>query len=1254
MNRKLIFYFLLTHLFVLKTIAQTNMANGNSGAVSGLNGSANAPGNNIYSPDLFTGTVNVNIPIYNYSVDGLDLGISLTYNTLGIKVDQTASDIGLGWTLNTGGIITREVHGLEDELTESEIDTLVPGTTSTYKTAVGEQRGSWVDNRIAGTGPESTVPGVGPHFVNEREPDVFTAVLGNRTIKFCLNNYSDQSDWHSHLMTVYTSPKSNIWVDVYFTDTNIFSGMVGGVYTYMVDTFAECLGTNRILRFKITDEKGNQFFFDRGDYEQRYYSYKTFNPTTFIGDQSYDVPYSWVLKKVITYTGAIVKYDYVDDAYNYPGYLNQVVREGCTFFDGTSTSTVPAIPGNIAVINDEINLSYKSKRISQITYPDGDIVKFNTDGNARIDQNGGGISSADNQAISNITIQNGYDPSHLNIFTYRLNHAYFNSYIGTGTPLPSEVSYPSNTIPDAIHNLRLKLTGIDKIGTDNTTTENYYSFDYISNDPYRLPARLSGLTDCYGYSNGKPFPGPIFAPLTPEYVSTYAALFHINVPRHLFTFEDHSLTVFSAFYGRDLTPDWSYAQSGLLKTVTNGTGGSIQFTFQNQNLANPPDFSATSSTPESSSLNTGYFNIDDIRYNEGLIGPGAPYSPPTDFDFLNANDGVCISKIVCSDGYNVDNTTTTTFDFSNGSSGPGGLRFFPDGYFWETTWVDGNFADSATNQIIEKLYHNSFVTPMDLINGSNHGYTHARVTTTGYGGDRISDKAYTFTNLEPSSGETITNSLTPTTIITPTWSRLNVHCGLLTHTFPRITFDKSYMGLLKELDEYDNTGTIILSKTINTYNELVYPDSVSNYEGSDNVFSSVGIMCRGENSWGDPLGYINNAAFYSPFNNSRVHLTSSTVQNFSGGLMSQVYKIYEYNTYDDLWRTRYVDSKGNEISDINYYLYLPYSENYGYYGTFTKYLTYLGGKTKGIKYPGTSAVLTTESSDITSDYFSTATNCYDGLGNPVPYYPVGINITGPMGLIKFPKVHTFFGTAPETTLTTILAKHFTVYDDHSNVLETGYNNDQNYSSAIWDTRIGQKISDVKNSQYTDIAYTSFEGAFLPYSTPDYNKGNWKFDPGNVVAATTTDMAITGKYYFNLSGTTVESSNVPSPYKKYTVSLWYKGAVPVVFVGPVITLTNQLTANGWTLATGTFTGDGTSFVVIQTTGTTYLDEIRFHPIDAAMDTYTYEPLLGVSSHCDERNNITYFEYDAMGRPTITRDINGNIISLTKHIVQGTDY
>src|SRR5690606_13612900 len=48
---------------------------------------------------LFTGSQNINIPLVNMSVDGLNVPISLLYNSSGVKVDDLNGNIGLGWTL---------------------------------------------------------------------------------------------------------------------------------------------------------------------------------------------------------------------------------------------------------------------------------------------------------------------------------------------------------------------------------------------------------------------------------------------------------------------------------------------------------------------------------------------------------------------------------------------------------------------------------------------------------------------------------------------------------------------------------------------------------------------------------------------------------------------------------------------------------------------------------------------------------------------------------------------------------------------------------------------------------------------------------------------------------------------------------------------------------------------------------------------------------------------------------------------------
>lgn len=63
----------------------------------------------------FTGTPQISIPLYETDIRGFKLGISVSYNSSGIKVDDIASSVGLGWVLNAGGVISRSVRGIADE-----------------------------------------------------------------------------------------------------------------------------------------------------------------------------------------------------------------------------------------------------------------------------------------------------------------------------------------------------------------------------------------------------------------------------------------------------------------------------------------------------------------------------------------------------------------------------------------------------------------------------------------------------------------------------------------------------------------------------------------------------------------------------------------------------------------------------------------------------------------------------------------------------------------------------------------------------------------------------------------------------------------------------------------------------------------------------------------------------------------------------------------------------------------------------------
>ena len=73
---------------------------------------------------LYSGSPDVSIPLYTVKDGAIELPIVLRYNTSGIKVDEEASWVGLGWNLNVGGVITRNLVG-EDDVRDTDYKQII-------------------------------------------------------------------------------------------------------------------------------------------------------------------------------------------------------------------------------------------------------------------------------------------------------------------------------------------------------------------------------------------------------------------------------------------------------------------------------------------------------------------------------------------------------------------------------------------------------------------------------------------------------------------------------------------------------------------------------------------------------------------------------------------------------------------------------------------------------------------------------------------------------------------------------------------------------------------------------------------------------------------------------------------------------------------------------------------------------------------------------------------------------------------------
>lgn len=175
------------------------------------------------------------------------------------------------------------------------------------------------------------------------------------------------------------------------------------------------------------------------------------------------------------------------------------------------------------------------------------------------------------------------------------------------------------------------------------------------------------------------------------------------------------------------------------------------------------------------------------------------------------------------------------------------------------------------------------------------------------------------------------------------------------------------------------------------------------------------------------------------------------------------------------------------------------------------------------------------------------------------------------------------------------------------------------------------IAKVTNATSNSIAYTSFEGN-IDFSQAVNNVltiGNWEVTVGTGTSIVSAESKTGVKHYI---GNQITKSNLP--VNDYHVSFWAKGGGIVNVNGQIVTTTTEWKEYKFEITNSTN-------VTIQSSGAK-LDELRLHPKNAQMLTYTYIPLVGTTSVCDINGGCIYYEYDTFGRLLSVKDEDGNLV------------
>jgi Family of unknown function (DUF5977) len=179
------------------------------------------------------------------------------------------------------------------------------------------------------------------------------------------------------------------------------------------------------------------------------------------------------------------------------------------------------------------------------------------------------------------------------------------------------------------------------------------------------------------------------------------------------------------------------------------------------------------------------------------------------------------------------------------------------------------------------------------------------------------------------------------------------------------------------------------------------------------------------------------------------------------------------------------------------------------------------------------------------------------------------------------------------------------------------------TSYIWGYNNTYPIAQILNAAASEVAYTSFDDGMVT--------GGFTFTCGGQLDAT----APTGARVFNLGNCQIFTPTLNST-KRYMLTVFAKA--PPTVANATLQSTGR-TYNGWTLYTFKTNAGVTSTGI---TGNTFIDELRLYPEDAVLTTYTYEPLIGLTSQCDANNRVSYYEYDGFQRLSIIRNQDGNIV------------
>lgn len=481
-----------------------------------------------YPVTYYNGLAQVSVPIYEVISGDISVPITLSYHGGGIKVAEEASWVGLGWTLNAGGVITHDIKGGNDEVgINHPFNQVYPtGQLTTYV----ESPFAMGKTGCAGSGIYTNTGGLwncgnlntlinGGNPSTDGEPDMYAYNFGNYSGKFFSGNgqFVDLSHNNIQFTQLWGTGFTAVAPDGYKYE--FFA--VEKAWSYPTPN-----ATNTAYYLtKITSPKGKIVTFQ----------YKSFKQIITDGGISWSNQYpsinlAWGNDETVMQLPSLI-----ENFANYTFLTGDQAQAGVPMEAyGLHQSYSSTTSSNLYLDKIVFDLGWidfvKSTRtdlygvkLDAINISRGPLVKS--------------IPFTYDYFVSNTADDDMYDPTKVN----RLE------------PFDGHVT----AYPQSYRNRRLKLL------TVTAEANSAHNFEYYEGGVYNtLPFKTSFSQDYWGYFNGKRG--------NPSLIPDY------DVYR-----QQRSLVpALSSWQGANRNPDTAYIKAGSLKRIVYPTGGFSQFNYE--------------------------------------------------------------------------------------------------------------------------------------------------------------------------------------------------------------------------------------------------------------------------------------------------------------------------------------------------------------------------------------------------------------------------------------------------------------------------------------------------------------------------------------------------------------------------------------------------------------------------------------------------------------------------------------------------